>query len=64
MYLTSKAWVLLELRHSHPPQQLTPLVEAKINPIDNQRQQTITPGPAQIGSIPPRRQETITPGPA
>ena len=63
MYPTSKAWLLLELRGSLMPQQLIPSVEGKINPIDDGRQQTITPRPAQFNSIPPMRQERITPGP-
>lgn len=46
MYLTSKAWPLLKLRESLIPQQLTPFVKEKINPIDNEKQQTMTLGPA------------------
>ncbi len=48
MYPTSKAWLLLELRHSHPLPQLTRSIEAKINPINNRRQQSFTPGPANV----------------
>ena len=72
MYPESKAWVLFELRHSHPSRRITPSVEVDINPIDDQRQQTFTPEPPKItpdpanafDSIPPIRQPTITPGPA
>ena len=61
MYPTSKAWLLLELRHSHLPQQHTPSIKAKINPINDRRQQSFTPRPANVtpnpanalGSIPP-----------
>ena len=48
MYPTSKAWLLLELRHSYLPQQLTPSIKAKINPINDRRQQSFTLGPANI----------------
>ena len=64
MYPILKAWVLLELRESLMPQQLTLSIEEKINPIDNGRQQTMTPKPAQIGSIPLICQESIIPHPA
>ncbi len=57
----SKAWLLLELWHSHLPQQYTPSIKAKINPINDRRQQSFTPGPANVtpnpanalGSAPP-----------
>ncbi len=44
----SKTWLLLELRQSHPLSQLTRSIEAKINPINNRRQQSFTPGPANV----------------
>ena len=61
MYPTSKVWLLLELWHSHLPQQHTPFIKAKMNPINNRRQQLFTPGLANItpnpanalGSTPP-----------
>ena len=54
MYPTSKAWVLLELRHSYPPQPLKPFIEVKINFMDDRRQQSFTPRPANArGSITP-----------
>ena len=63
IYPTSKAWVLLELRHSHLPQQLTSSVKAKINPVNDRRQQSFTPGPVNVtlnpvnahGSTPPTK---------
>lgn len=65
MYPSSKAWILLESEVDSPiSQQLTPSIKAKINPIDDRRQQRMTPGPAQVGSVPPMHQETITPHPA
>ena len=46
IYPTSKAWILLESEFDSPvPQQLTPSIEPKINPIDNRRQQSFIPGP-------------------
>ena len=75
MYPTSKAWVLLESEFDSPvPQQLTPSIEAKTNPINNQQQQSFTPAPVPIhvtpdpansfGSTLPIHQPTITSGPA
>ena len=65
MYSTSKASILLESEFESPVfQQLTPSIKAKINPLDNRRQQKMTPGPAQIGSVSPMDQETITPYPS
>ncbi len=48
MYPMSKAWILLELRHSHPSQQITPSIEVNINPIDDRRQHIFTPEPPKI----------------
>ncbi len=62
MYPTSKVWVLLESEFDFPvPQQLTPSIKIKINPINDRRQQSFTPGPANVtpnpanalGSTPP-----------
>ena len=75
MYPTSKAWVLLESEFNSPvPQQLTPSIKVKTNPINNQQQQSftpvfilinITPNPANaFGSTLPIHQPTITPRPA
>lgn len=44
MYLTSKTWVLLELRYSYASQLLNLSVEVKINLIDDRRQLSFTPG--------------------
>ena len=60
MYPASKAWPLLELRESPVPQQLTPSIKPKINPIDNRKQQSFTPAPVNVTPIPPN----VTPGPA
>ena len=38
MYLTSKAWILLESEFDSPiSQQFTPSIEVKTNPINNQQ---------------------------
>ncbi len=37
MYPTSKAWILLELRHFHPSQQISTSVEGNFNPINDRR---------------------------
>ena len=37
MYLTSKAWVLLKLQHSHPSQPISSSVEGNFNSINNER---------------------------
>ena len=48
MHPTSKVWVLLEIRHSHPSQQISLFIEENFNPINNRRQQTFTRRPANI----------------
>ena len=67
MYPTSKVWVLLKLRHSHPFQQISPSIKENFNPINDRRQQTFTPEPHNIipnaanafGSTTPVHQLTI-----
>ena len=47
------ATVLLESEfHSPIPQQLMPSIEAKTNLINNRRQQSFTPGPANVTPYP------------
>ncbi|WP_375449258.1 hypothetical protein, partial [uncultured Nostoc sp.] len=61
IYPTSKAWILLESEFDSPvPQQLTPSIKPKINPIDNRKQQSFTPAPVNVTPVPPN----VTPGPA
>ena len=48
MFSTSKAWLLLELRHFHLPQQHISSIKSKIDPINDRRQQSFTPGPTNV----------------
>ncbi len=49
IYLTSKVWILLESEFNSPiSQQLTPSIEVKTNPINNQQQQSFTPAPVPV----------------
>ncbi len=49
IYPTSKTWILLESEfNSLIPQQLTPSIEAKTNPINNQQQQSFIPAPVPV----------------
>ena len=53
IYPTSKVWILLEFEFdSLVPQQLTPSIKPKINPIDNRKQQSFTPAPVNVTLIP------------
>lgn len=60
IYLASKAWPLLKLQEFLISQPLIPCIKEKINTMDNEGQQTMTPGLAKIGSIPLICQELIT----
>ncbi len=49
IYPMSKTWIFFESKFKSPiPQQLTPSIKAKINLINDWRQQSFTPEPANV----------------